>query len=208
MSRNVFWGEVVKGDILYLSEPQAYRENDEKNHAYAPMLPDFVVVDDVFVGENGWQIDLVGFPYKKGAILLELEDHNFFAHVGNIEDHGDFDIEDIRENPYVFSNYYKVGGHLRSDNKTVLYLDGILSGMHNFSIEKPGNSAELYRLFGKYDRQNGKLLPSEMAYIINRLIMGLHKTFLVHYDGDVEQAMTTVIDILKAKSREMDTLPK
>lgn len=208
MSRNVFWDEVVKGDILYLSEPQAYRENAEKNHAYAPMLPDFVVVDDVFVGENGWQIDLVGFPYKKGAILLELEDHNFFAHVGNIEDHGDFDIEDVRQEPYVFSKYYKVGGHLRSDNKTVLYLDGLLSGMQNFSIEKPGNSAELYRLFDKYDRQDGKLLPSEMAYIVNRLILGLHKTFLVHFDGDVEQAMETVITVLKSKSREMDTLPK
>ena len=208
MSRNVFWYEVVKGDILYLSEPQAYRENDEKNHAYAPMLPDFVVVDDVFVGENGWQIDLVGFPYKKGAILLELEDHNFFAHVGNIGDNGEFGIEDIRENPYVFSNYYKVGGHLRSDNKTVLYLDGLLSGMHNFSIEKPGNSAELYRLIEKYTHQDGKLLPSEMAYIVNRLIMGLHKTFLIHFDGDVQQAMETVITILKEKSRCMDTLSK
>ena len=208
MSRNVFWDEVVKGDILYLSEPQAYRENDEKNHAYAPMLPDFVVVDDVYVGENGWQIDLVGFPYKKGAILLELEDHNFFAHVGNIEDFGDFDIEDIREQPYVFSKYFKVGGHLRSDNKTVLYLDGLLSPMQNFSIEKPGNSAELYRLFEKYDHQDGKLFPSEMAYIANRMIMGLHKTFLIHFDGDVQQAMETVITILKEKSRCMDTLPK
>lgn len=204
MSRNVFWDEVTVGTILYLSEPQAYRENDEKNHAYAPMLPDFVVVDSI----DDERIDLVGFPYKKGAILREEEDYAFFANVGHIEDFGDFDIEDIRQQPYVFSKYFKVGGHLRSDNKTVLYLDGLLSGMQNFSIEKPGNSAELYRLFEKYDRQDGKLLPSEMAYIVNRLIMGLHKTFLIHYDGDVEQAMTTVIDILKAKSREMDTLPK
>lgn len=204
MSRNVFWDEVTPGTILYLSEPQAYRENDEKNHAYAPMLPDFVVVDAI----DDERIDLAGFPYKKGAILREEEDYAFFANVGHIDQYGDFSIEDIRQQPYVFSKYFKVGGHLRSDNKTVLYLDGLLSGMQNFSIEKPGNSAELYRLFEKYDRQDGKLLPSEMAYIVNRLIMGLHKTFLIHYDGDVAQAMDTVITILKEKSRCMDTLPK
>lgn len=208
MSRNIFWDDVKNGDILYLSKPKAYRKHSDKNRAYAPMLPDFVVVDNAFVGENGWQIDLAGFPYKKGALLLSDNDHQFFSHVGHIDDYGDFDIEDIREKPYVFSKYYKIGGHLRSDNTTVLYLDGLLSSMQDFNIEKPGNSAELYRLFEKYDRHDGKLLPSEMAYIVNRLIMGLHKTFLIYFDGDVKEAMESVISLLKAKSREMDIQPK
>lgn len=206
MSRNIFLNNISKGDILFLSEPKGYRENHEKNHAYAPMLPDFVVVDDVHCGVNGWQADFVGFPYKEGAIVFELDDHDFFSHVGNIEDTG-FDIDDVREQPYVFSNYYKIGGHLRADNKTVLYLDSLLSGMHNFNINKQGNNEEMGRLFAKF-LNTGTFFPSEMAYIINRLIKGLHQTAIKYHDGDPDEAMKMVIHILREKSKEMDTSKK
>lgn len=205
MSRNIFWDEVKQGDILYLAEPLAYRENHDKNKPYAPMLPEYVVVDNDDAYEKG-VIHLAGFPYKKGAINLFDNDADFFSHVGNIDDAG-FDINDVREEPYVFSNYYKIGGHLRSDNKTVLYLDSLLSGMHNFNFRKKGNNEELFNLFEKFNKK-GKLLPTEMAYIINRLIKGLHQTAIVYHDGDTDQAMETVIKTLFEKSRKMDTLPK
>lgn len=205
MSRNIFWDEVKQGDILYLAEPLAYRENHDKNKPYAPMLPEYVVVDNDDAYEKG-VINLAGFPYKKGAINLFDNDADFFSHVGNIDDAG-FEIDDVREAPYVFSNYFKIGAHLRADNKTVLYLDGLLSGMHNFNINKKGNNEEMGRLFADF-LDTGTFLPSEMAYIINRLIKGLHQTAITYHDGDPEEAMKMVIHVLREKSKQMDTSKK
>lgn len=206
MSRNVFLDEAKQGDILYLADRQSYGES-EKNKVFVNQLPDYVVIDQVCIGENGWQIDIAGFPLKAGAILMIEGDTDSFTHVAHIDDYGCFDMDDIRENPYTFSNYYKVGGHLRHENETVLYLDGLLSGMTAFNINKPGNKDELTRLMQNYIK-NGTLLPSQMAYIANRLIKGLHETAIRHHEGDTKEAHKTLHKILMEKSNAMDTPPK
>lgn len=203
---NINWLSIQPGAILYLVDASGYRNLSKKNYVYAPSLPDYVVVDAVHCTENGWQIDFAGFPYKKGAILQDCDDDEYFVHLGTIDEIS-WDLDDVRENPYMFSNFYKEGGHIRDSNKTVLYVDDLLTGMRNFNIEKQGNKEELSRLFTVYN-ETGKLLPSQMAYVINRLTKGLYTAFLLHFDGDVEEAHKALVTQLEDKASNMDTLLK
>lgn len=204
MSKLINWCSIQPGAILYLADSFGYRNHSEKNYVYAPSLPDFVVVDAVRVTEeNGWQIDFVGFPYKKGAITQADDDDIFFAHVGDIDDHGEFDIDYIRSEPYVFSKYYKAGGHLRSDNGTVLYLDSILANMATFDKTTEANKAELNRLFTEYLKR-GTFVVSDIAYITNRLISAMHQTMIKHHEGDVAQSMERVRKLIAEQSQKMD----
>lgn len=53
--------ELNQGDILYFSNRDGFRNSRPENIGFHSQLPDFIVVDDVRLTDNGWQVDVVGF---------------------------------------------------------------------------------------------------------------------------------------------------
>lgn len=199
--------ELNQGDILYFSNRDGFRNSRPENIGFHSQLPDFIVVDDVRLTDNGWQVDIVGFKNNNGAIVWRpgsIDESVYFNNIRvNIDEIGT-DLSEVRESPYVFSNWFKVGGAYRSDNTTVVYVDSLMSGMVNFNPSLSGNNGTMMDIFRDYNR-SGTMLPSEKAYVINRCLKGLYQDMLTYNEGNVKDALHDLNKILKEVSMRMDT---
>lgn len=186
--------ELNQGDILYFSNRDGFRNSRPENIGFHSQLPDFIVVDVVGFKNNN------AILWRHGSIDESVYFNNIRV---NIDEIGT-DLSEVRESPYVFSNWFKVGGAYRSDNTTVVYVDSLMSGMVNFNPSLPGNNGTMMDIFRDYNR-SGTMLPSEKAYVINRCLKGLYQDMLTYNEGNVKDALHDLNKILKEVSMRMDT---
>lgn len=197
------FGSWVVGDVLYFYDREGYRNANKKNVGYHAQLADYVVIEHInYDAELGWVVSLAGFPHKQGAIIWDDCEDGFFSEVGHIDNSG-YGMADIKKDPYAFSREFKAGCHIRSDNDTVLYMDTLFYNMSNFNPTSAQNNDELSRVFASY-QESGNMLPSDMAYVINRVLLGLYNSILNYNQGDIKTTMKDVRDLLCAKATVMN----
>lgn len=192
----------VPGTILFFRDREGFRNSRTYNIGLHVQLPDYVVVDGNYTDEDRFDdgkayVTLVGI--KRKLPMINQFEAGFFEIVGHIDNQG-YELSEVLNDPHQFSTWYATGSHEDEG-----FLNDLMKNMGDYNPGLDKNKHIVDRLLDER-RATGKLLPTEIAYVINHLVCALYNAARVGHKGKTKPAYNmlrnTLLEIGEAQGKK------